>query len=236
MPRYTRMNSFINAQVKYWSMQKEMINSVEEKSILPFITISREYGSGGYDIAEEIVSLLNEELNPEPKWAAYDKKLLEKVMDDMGLSSNLMETLTNQARKTITNLIQTSFSTFPPQVAVFKKLVETERILATNGHVVLVGRAGNVITKDLKGGFHIRIIADLEYKTDRISEKLEITKKEARKVIETKEAERNSFLKEFVKFDLTDPHHYHLIINNARYSIKEVAKMIIEGMKIKGFL
>ena len=46
-------------------------------------------------------------------------------MDDMGFSSRLADTLTGTSRKNLANLLQTTFSAFPPQVAVYKKLVET---------------------------------------------------------------------------------------------------------------
>jgi len=226
------MDKLITAQFKQWQ-QKERIDVEEVKKPHPFITISREYGSGGYEIAEEITSAVNTGSDG-PVWAAYDRKLLERVMDDTGLSEGLTETMTGNARKSMTNFIQTSFSSFPSQVTVYRRLVETIRLLAINGHVIIVGRAGNVITRDIPGGIHIRIIAPMEYKIERMINLTGQKRPEVEKLIKNNTKERDGFIKEYVKFDPVEPGNYDLIINNARYTSKEAAQMIISTMKIKG--
>jgi len=241
MPSKNIMETYINGQVKFWEKQKEKIDTSqikkeEVKKQLPFITISREYGCGAYEIGKKLADFLNEKSAGTPPWAAYDKELLEKIMNDMGISSSLAETLTNNAKKALTNLLQTSFSKFPSQVTIYKKLVETERLLATNGKVILIGRAGNVITKDMEKGYNVRIVADKKWKVNRLAALMKIKEKEAEKIIDAKDKERNLFIKEYVKFDVTDPHHYHLFINVARHTEKEVAEIIAKGLEKKGFI
>jgi len=233
MPWHNSMDKFISAQFKQWQ-QKEKIDVEEVKKPHPFITISREYGSGGYEIAHEIASAINTGGTSDPVWAAYDRKLLEKVMDDTGLSESLTETMTSNARKSMTNFIQTSFSKFPSQVTVFRRLVETIRLLAINGHVIVVGRAGNVITRDIPGGMHIRIIAPMEYKIERMVHLTGQKRPDVEKLIKTKTKERDGFIKEYVKFEPADPDNYDLIINNDRYTSKEAAQLIISAIKLKG--
>jgi len=228
--------SYIDSQVKQWQHQKNKVEMGVDAKPAPFITISREYGSGGYEIAESIIKILNKGKNENQLWVAYDKALLEKIMDDMGFTSTLTDTLTNNARKQLTNLIQTSFSKFPPQVAVYRKLAETIRILAANGRVIIVGRAGNAITRGQPGGYHARITASSEWKIERISNILNIGRKEAELTIKTKSKERDSFIREFVKFDTKDPNNYDISINNARHTAEEAARLIISGMEIKGLL
>ncbi|MCU0847062.1 MAG: cytidylate kinase-like family protein [Spirochaetes bacterium] len=233
---YKSMEKYINSQVTWWRQQKAKIDKVEKKSIFPFITISREYGCGGYELALKLIEILNTEHKHDPLWAAYDRQLLERVMEDMGLSSSLTETLTNKARADLTNLIQTSFSTFPPQVVVYRKLVETIRILAYNGNVVIVGRAGNVITKDMENGFNVRLVAAMDWKVERIRAKLDLTRQEAEKIIIEKEKTREEFMEKYVRFRLSDPHNYDIFINNTNFTMEQAARLIIEGMKIKGLI
>ncbi len=235
---YAQMEKYLSAQVKYWQQMKEQISAkeVEKKQNPTFVTISREYGCCGYQLAETLVKLINEKYNPEPVWAAYDRKLLDKIMKDMGLSQSLTETLTNNARKTLTNLLQTTFSNFPPQVAVFRKLVETIRILALNGNVVIVGRAGNVITRDYESGYHVRLVASMDWRIKNVQETSGMSRKDAEKTILEKSKEREGFIKEYVKFDLSNPHNFHIVINNSPHTLEEAARLIIEGMKIKGLI
>jgi cytidylate kinase len=157
-------------------------------------------------------------------------------MEDTGLSQNLLDTMTSNARNQLTNLLQTSFSKFPPQVAVYRKLAETVALLAANGNAIIIGRGGNAITRHIDGGYHIRVVAKMDIKAATIMKLTGITKREAEKLVVEKNDERDRFIKEFVKFDVEDPHNYHLFINLSLHSVDEVARIIIEGMKQKGIL
>jgi cytidylate kinase len=159
-------------------------------------------------------------------------------MIDTGLSSSLIDTLTGKARNKLTDLIQTSFSSFPPQVAVHKKLVETILMLAMNGNAIIVGRGGNMVTKARKveGGFHVRLVASLDKRAEKIAGVMNITKLEATKVIKEKTKLREEYMKEFFKMDISDPHHYDLIINDGTFNVEHSALMIIQGMKFRGLL
>ncbi len=232
MAYHKSMDKYINGQVRFWNHQKEAIDSLESKpgKGRSFVTVSREYGCGAFEISEKLVEVINENYNPEPIWAAYDRNLLNKLGEDMGLSESLMDTLTNNAHKKLTEFFQTSFSKFPPQVAVYRKLAETVRTLAFNGHVVIVGRAGNMMTRDLANGFHVRIVAPVSWKAERISKICGFSTKEAERIIAEKTKERDSYVKEFVKFDNNDTHNYHMIINAGRMTADEAAKSIADAM------
>lgn len=231
-----KLDRYISAQVTYWKKQKETIEAPEKKSHLPFITISREFGCCGYDVARRVVEVINNEYQPDPLWAAYDRNLLEKVTEDLGLSTSLVETLTGNARSSLTNLFQTTFSSFPPQVAVYRKMSETVAILAANGHSVIVGRGSNMITRGIEGGFHVRIVAPLNWRADKMSEITKQSKSETLRIIADKEKKREGFFREFLKFDVADPHNYHMLINNSHYTTEQAANIIIQGLRIKGFL
>ncbi len=241
MAYHANMDKYIGNQVRFWKLQKEAIDSIDFKpksarGTKPFVTISREYGAGAYQVAEKLIVILNEKYNHEHNWAAYDRNLLEKIGNDMGLSEALAQTLTTNARNKMTELFQTTFSTFPPQVAVYRKLAEITRMLAFNGHVVLAGRAANRITRDLRQGFHVRLVAPLHWRVDRLSKLHNVHMKEAEQTILEKDKEIDGFIKEFVKFDNTDPHNYHIVINMEHITPDEAAVIIADAMKDCGLI
>ncbi len=241
MAYHANMEQYISNQVRFWKLQKEAIDSIDfkpksAKGTRPFVTISREYGAGAYMVAEKLISMLNENFKNEHSWAAYDRNLLEKIANDMGLSEALAQTLTTNARNKMTELFQTTFSTFPPQVAVYRKLAEITRMLAYNGHVVLAGRAANRITRDMGQGFHVRLVAPLSWRVKRMCELHNYHMKDAEQLILEKDKIIDGFIKEFVKFDNTDPHNYHLVINMEHITQDEAAQVIVDTMKVCGLL
>jgi len=241
MGYHQAMQKYIDSQVRYWKERKDAIEKVEfkdhdEKKNAPFITVSREYGVGAFYLSEKIVQVINQKYKNAHDWAAYDRRLLDNIISDLGLSKSLAETLTDNARTKMTDLLQTSFSSFPPQVAVYRKLVETIRTLAITGNVVLVGRAGNIITRDMVKGFHVRLVAPMHTRIEKISERFKVSHKEAETMIIEKDSKRDGFIKEYVKFDNTDPLNYHLVVNLGHMSDDEAAVLIVESMKACGFL
>jgi hypothetical protein len=234
MPTST-LDKYISAQVKYWEQKKNTLTAPEErKSLRQFITISREYGCSGYSIGKKIAETLNAvEPAPSPLWAAYERQVLDRVMEEMELSSHLVKTLTDDALKDLSDILKSVFSTLPPQVAVYQKLAQTVRILAAHGNVVLVGRASNVITREMKGGYHVHLIAPMEIKVNNIMKFKNVSKKEAEKLVADNTARRENYITEYVRFDIRDPHNYDMVINLGSNSPDTAVKLIIEGMKAK---
>ncbi len=231
----------INSQVNYWQQQRVQVEKEKpeiqgKKEVTPFITISREYGCGGYEIARLIADKINQKIKPQPEWVAYDRKILEGIMDNLGLTEKLANTLTTGLRTSMTELFRNAFSNLPPQVVVFKKLAETVRTLAINGNVIIVGRAGRIITRELPRGYHVRIVAPPDWRIERVACIHGVSIKEAKKIVLDKNRQREEFLKQFIKFDSRDCHNYHIVINHAEHSSVQIVDLILSGMKIRGFL
>ncbi|HSV95758.1 MAG TPA: cytidylate kinase-like family protein [Spirochaetota bacterium] len=239
--RTSSITTHINSQIATWQKQREKVDHAPRKAVPvrpsgPFVTVSREYGCGGFDVAEKTAEIINKERRPSPLWVAYDRAILDAMMQDLGLSSSLLETLTSPARKQIDNFLQTALSELPPQVVVYRSLAETVRTLATNGNVIIVGRAGRAITRGMERGYHVRIVAPLEWRVERIAGLSGLTRKEAEKMILEKGRSREDFLRRFVKFKSGDPSDYHLVVNNAEHGMDGAARMIVAGLSTMGCL
>ncbi len=239
--RTSSITTHINSQIATWRKQREAIDLTAKKPAPlkpsgPFVTISREYGCGGFDVAENTAEIINRERHPVPEWAAYDKAILDAIMADLGISSSLLETLTSPARRQIDEFLQTALSELPSQVVVYRSLAETVRTLAINGNVIIVGRAGRAITRGMEGGYHVRMVAPLDWRIERIARLCGLNRKEAEKVILEKERTRKDYLRRFVKFDSADPSAYHLVVNNAEHGMDGAARMIVAGLSTVGLL
>ncbi len=237
-----QMETYISRQLKFWIMEQEKFRADEKVSsgkhaeIKPFITISREYGCGGYEIGEEIARIMNEEYKSEPVWAVYDKQILEKLSEDLGFSTELAETLTADARNNITRFFRDLFSDLPSTLQIYKKLAEIIRTLATNGNVIIIGRGGSILTQEMKGGIDVKVVAPLGWRIKKIAKQRSISPEEAEEIIVGQDVKRRSVFNEVIKYDIMDPYKYHIVINNKRFTNENAARLIIETMKINGLL
>jgi len=218
-----------------WKQRKKTVD-MSGKHALPFITIAREYGCLGYNLGLAISKIFNRDFEHEPLWTVFDRKILERLMEDLNISYQLAETLTGKAKGSMADYFRMSFSKYPPEAVVYRKLVEAMRIIAANGHAILIGRVSNVVTRDLAKGFHVRIIASVDKRIQNVSKQFDISRKEAKKIIDKRGEEREKFFLKRLRVDMSDPSLYDLIINTTSYSIDDTAQLIIRGMESAGLV
>ena len=193
----------------------------------PCITISREFGCQAYPLAETLHERLNEEAEGEVTWALLDRLLLEKIAEESGYAKSELEYITH-VNPTFQSMITTFLGREHAEpFEVFSYIKKTVRYFAKAGNSIIVGRGGVCLTQDLPNVFHVRLVAPLSFKLGVIMNYLGITEQEAREHIEARQAERDEFTRHFTKMDLSNPHLYHLLINNEKFSTGEIADIII---------
>ncbi len=229
------IDNAVSYQESNWKHRKKTVD-MTGKNALPFLTISREYGCLGYSVGETIADLFNKEYHKEPRWTVFDRGIIDHLMKDMDISYELAETLTDKARNSMDYFFKTSFSKYPPEAMVYRKLVETIRILAANGHAIIIGRVGNVITRDLPQGYHVRLFASTDKKVDNISRQFKVKTNEAKDILAKKGEVREQFLLKHLTVDMNDPAIYNMMINTTYLSIEETARFIIKGMVLSGII
>jgi cytidylate kinase len=229
------LEKLIHKQIVSWEQSKKVLEAKSEVP-RPFVTISREYGCFATPLSNIITRKLNQ-YEKTDKWISYDRALLEQIVKDHDITFKLIETIDTVRREELTELMRSMMTDYPPQVTVYNKLVETIRGLAIHGHAVIVGRAGVVITRGMKYGVHVKLVAPLSYRVHNLMQIAGIKdKQEAQKLVEKKDAERHDFLTQYIKFKAYDPTSYDMTINIERITAEETADMITAVLKRKGFI
>ena len=174
----------IAAQIEIWRKRRfERGEEEEKKERPPFITISRQYGADGITVAEYIAKSINNMYEPTPNWMVYDKNLVEKIVEDHNLSAKLVESMTEKKRNEIDEVVKGFFSSLPSQLSVFMKTAKTIRSLASHGNVIIIGRGGNIITRDMENGISVRVIAPFKWRVENIMEREKLNRKEAENLV-----------------------------------------------------
>lgn len=225
----------IQKQVKLWEKSKTILIEKPQEP-RPFITISREYGCDANAIAAALADEMNGYEGTDV-WKFYDKELIKKIEEDHNISQTLIETIDTKRREEVNEFWRSVLTDYPPQVAVYQKLVQTVRSLAIHGHAIIVGRASAEITRSLKFGVHLRFVAPLNFRIQRIMELKKIRDRlEAEKLVEKKDQERHDFMTQYLKFDARHPASYDVTINIARITNKEIAQIVLCVLRSKGFI
>ena len=195
------------------------------------VTISRQAGCGAVHVAEKLAAYLQQHAPPaNAPWTIFDRDLMDKVLADHKLPAYLAQYLPEDRVSAIEDTLADIFSVRPTVHDMVQRTAETVLKFAELGGVILIGRGGNIITARLPYVLHIRLVAPLEERIERICRDDNKSTAEARKFCLEEEQSRARYLKTYFNADINDPVNYHLIINTTRVGYDNAARLIGEAV------
>lgn len=180
------------------------------------ITISRQLGSLGITLGRQVASrlgyrLVHRELINQAARSAGVPDMALATIDELGLLG-LEPDEENQSS----------------YLRAVQHIIEN---LAEEGNVIIVGRAGQVILQNHPNAFHLRVIAPLETRIQRIVEAHGFSQQAARAQIEDSDRYRTRYLRRFYHIEWDDAAHYHLVINTGRLSLATAAEVVCTALQ-----
>ena len=193
----------------------------------PCITMSRETGTGADKIGEALIEFFQPYWNKNyPPWTLFDKNLIEKVLEDHHLPQALSQYFVEDKLSELKSTVNEMLGLHPNTWVLVSKTSNTILQLAQIGNCIIIGRAGNIITANLKNSFHIRLVSPIEKKIRYVMSEYNINKTEANEFIKKEDLARKNYLKKYFNKDVDDPLLYNLVINTESISFKNTAEII----------
>lgn len=183
---------------------------------MAIITISREMGSGGIPIAHRAA----EELG----YTLVDGSTLKKMAKEYGLSEEAFEHADEKPPAFVEG----------EDVQHLLDLHQIELMVldfALKGNVIVYGRAGEDLLRDIKSAFRVRIIAPFEDRVERWAEREWLDPDLARLMVRKSDQQRAGFIRYYFDREWENPLHYDLVINTERLSEDMAVEMICAGVK-----
>jgi cytidylate kinase len=191
------------------------------------VTISRQTGCGAVIVAGKLAHYLQQHSPPDaPKWTVFDRELMDKVLADHNLPKYLAKFLPEDRASQIEDTLADIFGVHPPTHTLVEQTAETMLQLAELGDAIIIGRAGNIVTARLPHVLHVRLVAPLEDRIERICRDDHKTPAEARRFCLEEEQARTRYVKTYFRADINDPLLYHLTINTSRMGCDSAARII----------
>lgn len=194
------------------------------------ITLSRQTGSGAREIAAELAKFLQDRAEEPCHWTVLDKTLVEKVIEEHRLPMEIAKFMPEDRVSAIQDMVEEMLGLHPSSRTLWQQTSETILHLAAIGHVILIGRAANVITREMNNVFHVRLVAPLECRVQQIMARHQLDHPAALKFVHHQDRGRKRYLKSHFHTDINDPLQYDLMINTARLPQRIVAELIGEAV------
>jgi len=204
---------------------------VKRKKVYPCITVSRETGAGAQAVGKELIKILDSKSDKnESQWTYFDRQLIEKVLEDHNLPKQVSEYMVEDKFRHLSSAVNVLLGLHPSQWSLLHKTTETVLQLARMGKVIIVGRAGNIITAKLNNVFHVRLIAPLESRIKYIIDIQKMNRQDAEAYIKKEDVARRNYLKSNFSRDIENPELYHLVLNTSLLTYEGTAEVIADAV------
>jgi cytidylate kinase len=206
----------VEEQVKNWHLSQ--VKRRKKKTAAPVITISREPGSGGRLLAQEIAKKHALDL--------FHQEVLHKMAASAKVNATLLETLDDRGLNTLENWIASLVHErhlWPDQY--LQHLMKVIGIIGKHGGAVVVGRGANYILPP-ENRFRVRVVAPLEVRVDNVARDFDVSREEAKKRVIRTDSDRRAFIRKYFNAEISDPTQYDLVINTENIGIETAAKTV----------
>ncbi len=191
-----------------------------------YITITRQYGSGGREVANLVAKKLGIH--------CYDRKIVHLAADKLNgsnepLSAEATEDLIKTSYNMPGSLGDYAFESIPFYNQMFKEQSSAIIKLAQQGSAVFIGRCADYILKDYPNRYSIFIYADDEFRQNRAKDHYG---NNTLKELDKEDKNRKRYYAYYTGETWGDPKNYDLMINVSHLGLEKAADLIIEYIKL----
>lgn len=182
------------------------------------VSIGREFGSGGHEIAEKLSKRLGLPL--------YDSNLLEEIAEKKNVNVKNLEKYDEVPKVRFFYRRVQGYSNSPEE-NIAKIQFDYLRSKAQAGEsFIIVGRCAEEILKDYPGLVSIFILGDMDKKIERICRKYNVSAEEAETMIVQTNKKRKAYHNYYCKGKWGDSRNYELSINSGKLTIDKTTDLI----------
>lgn len=206
---------------------------------MPVMTIGRQYGAGGSDVARIVAERIGAEV--------VDRELIAEVARRMGAEAVEIEAEDEHPTRLVDRLARAmspmafefgvaweppyTDPAYDPRRAVLDLEREVIREMADRGNAVIVGRGGAFVLADHPTALHVYLVAPIEVRLRTVIERLSLSEDEARRRLHEIDANRAAYAAQLYGADWRDPIHYDLVVNTARLGYEATADVIVAALQ-----
>jgi cytidylate kinase len=211
---------------------------------MPVITVSRQYASGGSNIARLVAERLG--------WTLVDNEFVDRVARQAGLTRKEVEEREERVPGLAERLARALAISSPevfvatgapaePQFGSEADLVRaTEAVInqavRQDERLIMVGRGAQAHLAQHEDSLHVYVVAPRESRVRAAAERLGVSAKEAEDCVDKVDDGRRRYVKANYQRQWEDATNYHLVLNTAVFSYEQCAELIEEAARARGWV
>jgi cytidylate kinase len=193
----------------------------------PVITISRLTGCDARQVAENVVENLNRKYGT-TRWKWVDKDIIYKIAEELNTDALRVENFYKGIElSNVSEMIMAFSGNFVSDLRVRKAIKDVVLTMCKEGFLVIVGRGGVSIARDIIDALHIRLIAPFYWRVENVMKKKNIDIEAAEEFVVDNDEKRFNLILTFLdKKPLNIDYLFDATINRNGFTIHETADLI----------
>lgn len=207
------------------------------------ITLSRQYASGGSNIARLVAEHLG--------WQLVDNEFVDAVAEQAGVSRQEVEEREERvpglveriARALAISSPEVFVTTGEPAAMQFgteADLVRATEVVITRlveeePHLIMVGRGAQACLAQHEDAMHVYVVAPRAVRIEAAMRRLSIDRDEAEEAVHRTDAGRRRYVKAHYDRVWDDAANYDLVINTGKFTYEQAADLIVEAARRRGW-
>jgi cytidylate kinase len=206
------------------------------------ITISRQYGAGGSEVARRVAAAL--------EWRVVDNELIEQVAARAGLSPERVaqreERVPTFVERLARSLAAATPEVFPPpdSAGAIIDMPEADLVkvtevvvaeIAAQGRVVLVGRAAPAVLARERDALHVKLVAPRAFRIQVAAARLGCAAAKAATILDDTDKMRSRYSREYYRRDWDDPVNFHMVLNTGVLGFDGATEVVVARARAMGW-
>lgn len=197
------------------------------------ISIGRQLGSGGKEIAEKLGKKLN--------ITVYDKKLLEMAAKESGLDTTVFEKADEKESDSFFGSVMALRNSIADAISGYGSCMQSDKLfeiqseamrkIAYEESCITIGRCAEYVLREHPNLISIFVTADMPNRIRRIMKNNNLNEEKAKEFIAKADKERKAYHDYYATTIWGDSKSYDLCINSSRLGIDETVEYIYEYVK-----
>lgn len=189
-----------------------------EKQLI--ISVGREYGSGGHEIAEKLSGHYGIQL--------FDHNLLDEIAAKKNLNMEHLKGLDERRKNPLSSRTVRGFSSSPEENLLYLQF-DFLRDKADSGEsFVIVGRCSETILKQYDSLISIFVLGDRDKKIERVMRLYQLTESQAVGKIREKDMKRRRYHNSFCDKKWGDSRNYDISLNSSKLGIDGTVELLTD--------
>lgn len=204
---------------------EEVQKHEQRRTGLPVVTLSRQMGTGGSEVAQKLAEMLG------APWQIWDQQLIDAIANHAEVRREMVQSLDEQAQSEVETVVKSLLGVGVIETSSYHRhLVEVLLTIERAGFAIILGRGANFV---LSRALRVRLKASMPVRIERVMQQMRLSREQAERAIRDSDRQREAFVRQMFGKSIDEEGAYDLVLYTDKLSPEGAARIIHTAVLVR---